>query len=346
MDLSAAEKPAPDNKAIIHITIISIVVFLLALFCIRLSEQSENLAPLWFPTAVLVVALFHLPTRYWSWQLLAAGICIVAANFILYGISGFPLPLTFINLAESAAGAWLLRKLLQPKDPLNNLFSWLKFALCAVILVPLISGLAAAWYLAPQNGSFTQVLTVWFMSEAIGMLALGPVGLLYRRGYFNLATKTKALFDMTWIMIVSLTACYISLIYMPYPFTFVIMALIWTSIRLPRFETFTLCFLATLLIAMMINFNLFTLQADAKLSVQAFSFIPLLMVLIPPHAMAMVMHAFRMEKNILLKVKTAFVMPWNTRPSAWHWCRRKVNGCRSIKRCANYWVTAKKPCSP
>ena len=155
MDLSAAEKPAPDNKTLLHIAIVSIVVFLLALFCIRLSEQSENLAPLWFPTAVLMVALFHHPMRYWSWQLLSAGICIVAANYILYGISWFPLPLTLINLAEAAAGAWLLRKFLQPKDPLNNLFSWLKFSICTVVIVPLMSGLAAAWYLAPQNGSFT-----------------------------------------------------------------------------------------------------------------------------------------------------------------------------------------------
>lgn len=306
MDLSAAEKPTPDNKPLLHITITSIVVFLLAIFCIRLSEQSENLAPLWFPTAVLMVALFHHPIRYWSLQLLAAGICIVAANFILYGVSWFPLPLTFINLAESAVGAWLLRKLLQPKDPLNNLFSWLKFSVCTVIIVPLLSGLAAAWYLSPHNGNFTQVLTVWFMSEAIGMLALGPVGLLYRRGYFNIATKTKALFDMMWMMILSLTACYIGLIYLPFPFTFVIMALIWTSIRLPRFETFTVCFLATLLIAMMINFNLFTLPADPKMSVQAFSFIPLLMVLIPPHAMAMVMHSFRMEKEHIVESENRF----------------------------------------
>ncbi|MDA5533461.1 diguanylate cyclase [Yersinia mollaretii] len=306
MDLSAAEKPAPDNKTILHITIVSIVVFLLALFCIQLSERSENLAPLWFPTAVLMVALFHHPSRYWSWQLLSAGVCIVAANFILYGVSWFPLPLTLINLAESTIGAWLLRRFLQPKDPLNNLFSWLKFSICTVIVVPLLSGLAAAWYLSPQNGSFMQVLTVWFMSEAIGMLALGPVGLLYRRGYFNIATKSKALFDMMGMMILSLAACYIGLIYLPFPFTFVIMALIWTAIRLPRFETFTVCFLATLLIAMMINFNLFTLQGDTTLSVQAFSFIPLLMVLIPPHAMAMVMHSFRMEKEHIIESENRF----------------------------------------
>ncbi|WP_145571289.1 diguanylate cyclase [Yersinia bercovieri] len=306
MDLSAAEQPAPDNKTILHITLVSIVVFLLALFCIQLSERSENLAPLWFPTALLMVALFHHPTRYWWWQLSSAGLCIVAANFILYGVSWFPLPLTLINLAESAAGAWLLRRFLQPKDPLNSLFSWLKFSICTVIVVPLMSGLAAAWYLAPDNGSFGQVLTVWFMSEAIGMLALGPLGLLYRRGYFNIATKSKALFDMMWMMILSLSVCYIGLLYLPFPFTFVIMSLIWVAIRLPRFETFTICFLATLLIALMINFNLFTLQADTKMLVQAFSFIPLLMVLIPPHAMAMVMHAFRMEKEHIIESENRF----------------------------------------
>ncbi|MDN0105149.1 diguanylate cyclase [Yersinia bercovieri] len=306
MDLSAAEQPAPDNKTILHITLVSIVVFLLALFCIQLSERSENLAPLWFPTALLMVALFHHPTRYWWWQLSSAGLCIVAANFILYGVSWFPLPLTLINLAESAAGAWLLRRFLQPKDPLNSLFSWLKFSICTVIVVPLMSGLAAAWYLAPDNGSFGQVFTVWFMSEAIGMLALGPVGLLYRRGYFNIATKSKALFDMMWMMILSLSVCYIGLLYLPFPFTFVIMSLIWVAIRLPRFETFTICFLATLLIALMINFNLFTLQADTKMLVQAFSFIPLLMVLIPPHAMAMVMHAFRMEKEHIIESENRF----------------------------------------
>ncbi|WP_145492230.1 diguanylate cyclase [Yersinia rohdei] len=306
MDLSAAEKPTPDNKRLLHITIVSIAVFFLAIFCIQLSAQSENLAPLWFPTAVLVMALFHQPLRYWWWQLLTAGICIISANFVLYGISWFPLPLTLLNIAESAAGAWLLRKFLPAKDPLNNLFSWLKFLICSVVAVPLLSGLAAAWYLSPQNGNFTQVLTVWFMSEAIGMLALGPVGLLYRRGYFNITTKTKALFDMMWMLILSLAACYIGLIYLPFPFTFIIMALIWAAIQLPRLETFTICFLSTLLIAMMINFNLFTLPDDPKMSVQAFSFIPLLMVLIPPHAMAMVMHSFRMEKEHIIESENRF----------------------------------------
>lgn len=306
MDLSASEKTVTDNSTILHISIISIMVFLLALFCIQLSEKSDNLTPLWFPTAILVIGLFRLPTRYWPLQLLAAGLCIITANFILYSVSWFPIPLAFINLAEATAGAWLLRRVLQTKDPLNNLLSWLKFSICTVIVVPLLSGLAASWYLSPQNGAFMHMTTVWFMSESIGMLSLGPVGLLYRRGYFRTAKKSNTLFDMILMLIVSLTVCYASLIYLPFPFTFIIMALIWTAIRLPRFETFTVCFVATLLVAIMFNLNLFTLATNTQLSVQTFSFIPLLMMLIPPHAMAMVMHSFRMEKAHIIESENRF----------------------------------------
>ncbi|MDN0087517.1 diguanylate cyclase [Yersinia nurmii] len=293
-------------NVLLNIALISGLVYLLALFCIQLSETSSNLAPLWFPTAILMVALFHLRLRYWPLQLLVAGAAIILANMTLYGPSWFSVPLTLINLVESTVGAWLLRRLLMPKDPLHSLFSWLKFVLTAVLLIPMLSGFAAAFYLAPEHGDLDQLFTLWFMSESIGMLALAPVGLLYQQGYFNSSLRSQTLFEMIWMLILSLICCYLALTYLPFPFTFIVMALIWVAIRLPRLEAFIICCLSTVLIALMMNFNLFTNQESSQLFIQAFAFIPLLLVLVPPHAMSMVMHAFRTEKDHIIESENRF----------------------------------------
>ncbi|MGV8750525.1 MASE1 domain-containing protein, partial [Pseudomonas aeruginosa] len=95
--------------------------------------------PLWFPTAAAIAVLYRHAPRHWGLPLLASGLGIVLASFLLFGVSATPVKLAAINLLEAAVCALLLRRMLHPYDPLNDLASWLRFVVCAVIFTPLFS---------------------------------------------------------------------------------------------------------------------------------------------------------------------------------------------------------------
>lgn len=70
--------------------------------------------------------------------------------------------------------------------------------------------------------------------------------------------------------------------------------------------------------------------------------LPFLMLLLPANVMTMVMYAFRAERNISPKAKSAFVTRWNIPPSEWRWSALKANGFRLTRRCAISSATARR----
>ena len=94
-----------------------------------------------------------------------------------------------------------------------------------------------------------------------------------------------------------------ALIYLPFPFTFVILPLLWAAIALPRFEAFAVCFCTLLLITVLISLGVLHLQASAHVFGELGLYLPMLLILIPAHAMAMVMHTFRVEKQHIVERK-------------------------------------------
>ncbi|MEG7793081.1 hypothetical protein U2520_15215, partial [Listeria monocytogenes] len=87
----------------------AMAVFLLALLCLTLSNESSHFTPLWFPTAAIIAVLFRHSPRQWGLPLLACGVGIVAASVTLFGFSWFPVKLTLINLLEAVVCTLLLR---------------------------------------------------------------------------------------------------------------------------------------------------------------------------------------------------------------------------------------------
>lgn len=61
------------------------------------------------------------------------------------------------------------------KKPLDSLPCWIKMFACAVVVIPVISGLTACWFPGHYNVRF---FSIWVVSESIGIPALGPVCLL------------------------------------------------------------------------------------------------------------------------------------------------------------------------
>ncbi|VXC96031.1 Diguanylate cyclase (fragment) [Enterobacterales bacterium 8AC] len=223
MDISAANHLTTSKSSLLaHSLLMAIVVFLLAYLCLTLSAESSHFTPLWFPTAAIIIVLYQHKPYHWPLPMLlcAAGIC--TASFILFGFNWFSVKLTLINLLEAAVSTLLLRWVLQPADPLNGLASWLKFVVCAVIFTPMFSALLATSWAAQLGHPFWQSFNTWFISEAVGVLALTPIGLVYRRSML----KTLNLVEWLLTLIATLVFSYLALTNLPYPFTFIILPLL------------------------------------------------------------------------------------------------------------------------
>ncbi|CAI0715594.1 diguanylate cyclase [Serratia quinivorans] len=303
MDISAPNHLTTRKGALLtHTLLAAAVVFLLALLCLALSSESSHFTPLWFPTAAIITVLYRYPPQQWGLPLLASGAAIVTASTLLYGFSWLPVKLSLINLLEAGTCTLLLRRMLLPDDPINSLASWLKFVVCAVIFTPLFSALLAAWWVPAPGQSFWQPFNTWFISEAIGVLSLTPIGLVYRRRMLEQLNP----FPLLLVLIASLVFCYLALTYLPFPFTFVILPLLWAAIALPRLETFTVCFCTTLMITVMISFGLLHFRAPTTPLGDIVIYLPILLILIPAHSMAMVMHSFRVEKQHIVESETRF----------------------------------------
>lgn len=303
MDISAMHHPTtPKSSLLTHSLLMAIVVFLLAYLCLTLSTESSRFTPLWFPTAAIITLLYRHPPYHWLLPLLLCGASICTASFMLFGFSWFPVKLTLINLLEATVCTLLLRRVLQPADPLNGLASWLKFVICAVIFTPMFSALLATSWTIQLGQSFWQSFSTWFISEAVGVLALAPIGLVYRRSML----KTLNLVELLLTLMGTLAFSYLALTNLPYPFTFIILPLLWTAISLPRLEAFTICFATTLMITVSISFGVLYAQDRGQFLGEIEVYLPLILILIPAHAMVMVMHAFRVEKEHIVESEARF----------------------------------------
>lgn len=303
MDISAPNHVTTRKGALLAQTLLAtLAVFVLALLSLALSSKSNHFTPLWFPTAAIIVALYRQPPTRWGLPLLAFWLAIVAASIMLFGYSWLPVKLALINLLEAVVSTLLLRRLLLADDPLNSLASWLKFVVCAVIFTPLFSALLAAWWAPAPEQAFWHSFSTWFISEAIGVLSLTPIGLVYRRRML----ETLNLFSLLLTLMVTLAFSYLALSHLPFPFTFVILPLLWAAIALPRLEAFIICFCTTLMITVMISFGLLHIHLAITSLSDIEIYLPILLILIPAHSMAMVMHAFREEKQHIVESETRF----------------------------------------
>lgn len=102
------------------------------------------------------------------------------------------------------------------------------FRLCWGVLVVLLT---------PGDDPLRAFL-IWVLSESIGALALVPLGLLFKPHYLLRHRNPRLLFESLLTLAITLTLSWLSMLYLPWPFTFIIVLLMWSAVRLPRMEAF------------------------------------------------------------------------------------------------------------
>lgn len=282
---------------------------LLALICLKVIQQSSSLAVVWLPTALLIPVLFHYRYRAWIPLLCAAALGLAAANTLVGTPFGRYWPYIFNNMAEAAFCALLLRKFLPANDPLSGLANWVKFLAIAVIISPLLSSVMLTLFIAHAHSlqELQQRFATWFISEAVAILSLTPLGLIYQRGYLRqLTTHSRRLYEMLLTLTLILLAGFVAVKWLPYSFAFITIPLLWAAIRLPRVEAFFIFICMTLMIVLLQTSGVISIVPHINRIPEGLLFTPLLLILLPANAMAVAMHALRVEKSYITQSENRF----------------------------------------
>ncbi|XBS68746.1 diguanylate cyclase [Acerihabitans sp. KWT182] len=182
----------------------------------------------------------------------------------------------------------------------------LNFFLIAVLLVPAAGALAAAYFFHVPTARLLPFIMHWLTLEGVGILTLTPVGMLWRHQALHRMHKQKTGIEMLLIALFTLGVSYLAVKLMPFPFTFAALPLFIGAIRLHRFETFCLFLIVTLALLISLSAGIVQLNIPQIINPELLPQMPVLIILIPANAMAMVMHAFRVERSNILQSETRF----------------------------------------
>lgn len=289
---------------LLRLASLGLVAFIFTLFSLELSRFGTQLAPLWFPTSIMMVAFYRHAGKMWPGIALACSFGSIGASLLFFPGGSLNYTYTTINIIEAVTGAMLLRKLLPWYNPLQNLNDWARLALGSAVIPPLLGGVLM-WLLLPEGTSLNTFL-IWVLSESIGALALVPLGLLFKPHYLLRHRDPRLLLETLITLLITLTFSWLSMMYVPWPFTCVIVLLMWSAVRLPRMEAFLIFLSTVMMVSLMLAANpslLYTPKANVMTSIP---WLPFLMILLPANMMTMVMYAFRAERKHISESESRF----------------------------------------
>jgi signal transduction histidine kinase len=176
------------------------LLFLSAVAAILVTRGSANLSPVWPVNAIFLVLLLRAPAHAWMRRDIIVGAA--AASVLANCLGGTPLALslwlTLANGVEAAVAFTLIRRgAADPSGP-ASMPRALRLLLLASLAAPAFGALAASagLYLI-AHADFVTSWTSWYLSAAVGMLIVAPLGVSVTRedwlGLFSRAGARSAL---------------------------------------------------------------------------------------------------------------------------------------------------------
>jgi len=289
---------------LLRLVSLGLVTFIFTLFSLELTRFGTFLAPLWFPTSIMMVAFYRHAGKMWPGIALACTLGNILSSWLIFSWASINFWYAGINVLEAFVGALLLRKLLPSYNPLQDLGDWIRLAIGSAVIPPLLGGVMI-YLLVPSDEPLRSFL-VWVLSESIGSLAAVPLGLLFKPHYLLRHRNPRLLFETLLTMAVTLLLSWISLHFLPWPFTAIIVLLMWSAVRLPRLEAFLVFLVTVMMVSLMIAKNpTLLVTQNASVMVNA-PWLPFLMMLLPANIMTMVMYAFRAERKHITESEERF----------------------------------------
>ncbi len=291
-------------QPLLRLLSLGLVTFIFTLFSLELTRFGTILSPLWFSTSIMMVALYRHAGRMWPGIVATCSAGSLFASFMLFPSPELNLWYTGINAIEALTGAILLRKMLPWYNPLQNLSDWVKLTLGSAVVPPLLGGILVCLF--TENENPVRLFILWVLSESIGALALVPLGLLFKLHYLLRHRKPQLLLETLLTLAVTLLLSWLSMVYLPWPFTAVIVLLMWSAIRLPRLEAFLVFLITVMMVSLMMAANPVKPNIDHTVAMLNAPWLPFLMMLLPANVMTMVMYAFRAERKHITESEARF----------------------------------------
>lgn len=291
-------------QPLLRLLSLGLVTFIFTLFSLELTRFGTILSPLWFSTSIMMVALYRHAGRMWPGIVATCSAGSLVASFMLFPSPELNFWYTGINAIEALTGAILLRKMLPWYNPLQNLSDWVKLTLGSAVVPPLLGGILVCLF--TENENPVRLFILWVLSESIGALALVPLGLLFKLHYLLRHRKPQLLLETLLTLAVTLLLSWLSMVYLPWPFTAVIVLLMWSAIRLPRLEAFLVFLITVMMVSLMMAANPVKPNIDHTVAMLNAPWLPFLMMLLPANVMTMVMYAFRAERKHITESEARF----------------------------------------
>lgn len=299
--------PSSRRSSLQILLCLGLLTFLFTLFSLSLTHATNKLAPVWFPTAIMTAAFYRFHGAMWPGIAIACLLGIITATAV-YSPASLALCYPVLNLVEALIGAVLLRRWLAFANPLKNLHDWTRMAIACALLPPLVGGVIIG--IGEPSESAWQTLLVWTLAEASGALALVPLGLLLPAPLSRRAYHRKWRVSTLLTGLVTLVLSVVSMLYIPWPFTCIMVLLIWSAVRLPRIESFLISLLTIMtVLTFSVQHPLVQGMIEATLSSYRLNHLPglpFLMVLLPVGVMSVVMYAVHSERRHIAESETRF----------------------------------------
>ncbi len=160
---------------------------------VGLTRFDGGVAFLWASAAILIAALLRTPRRRWREPLLACG----TASLLVTGTLGLgwaaALPFAIINLAEAVVAAWLFRRLADPREAMQSLGWFFRFAVVLGIVAPFAAAVLAGLLAAILGMDGWQTTLHVFTGHSLGNITFTPLALLVtgRRARRDLAAVLR-----------------------------------------------------------------------------------------------------------------------------------------------------------
>lgn len=286
---------------------LGLLTFLFTLYSFALMHHPSDLSPVWLPTAVMMAGFYRFKRSLWLGIALAGALGVIAATS-LYSPSAVTLTYPAINILEALVGALLLRRWLVLDNPLQNLVDWTRMAIACALVPALLGGILVA-SLSPGTNAL-QTLIVWAIAEATGALALVPIGLLLKARFATRYQNTSLLFSTLLTTVITLALSITAMLYLPWPFTFIMVLLMWSAVRLPRLEAFIISLLTIMVVLMLTSLHPLV-QHMIENTLNSYRLhnmpgLPFLMVLLPTGVMSIAMYAVHNERRHIAESETRF----------------------------------------
>jgi integral membrane sensor domain MASE1 len=181
--------PRPPASAVVPILVLALAYFASARLCLIFGFANTNVAPIWFPSGIALVAVWILGYRVWPGIFIGAFLANVIA-FMEHQFGGLPMivilsgVIALGNASEAVAGCYVLKRITQNTHPLASTDDVLKF-LGVVLLTCLansVFGPTALCLLGKVPWTyFSKMWLTWWLGDTAGILTLAPILLLFHQ---------------------------------------------------------------------------------------------------------------------------------------------------------------------